>query len=44
MISVLGNETSLKQVFSDNKKYWIKVFRGYTPMEPPGFRYFYLLI
>jgi hypothetical protein len=34
---IKGTETSLKQVFSENQTYWIKVFRGHSPKEPPGY-------
>lgn len=36
---IIGNETSLKQVFDENfNNYWTKVFKGHSPKEPPSYR------
>lgn len=36
---LIGNETSLKQVFDENiNNYWTKVFKGHSPKEPPSYR------
>lgn len=37
---IIGNETSLKQVFDENiNNYWTRVFKGHSPKEPPSYRY-----
>jgi hypothetical protein len=40
VITKIGNETSLKQVFDENiNNYWTRVFKGHSPKEPPSYRY-----
>jgi len=39
-IKIKGAETSLKQVFTEDYYYWTKIFKGYSPVEPPGYSVF----
>lgn len=39
-IKIKGTETNLKQIFTEDYYYWTKVFKGYSPIEPPGYSVF----
>lgn len=36
----LGSESNLKQIFTEDYFYWRKIFKGYSPVEPPGYSVF----
>jgi hypothetical protein len=36
----LGSESNLKQIFTEDYFYWRKIFKGYSPEEPPGYSVF----
>lgn len=36
----INSQLSLKDVFTQNPSYWVKIFKGYAPEEPPSYGVF----